>query len=546
MRFIYKTTLMIILLVSHTVTLNAANFEDFVPHNCALYVELNGLGDATTSIKIEEISTILNVFGITKIIDSLGNRSCLALWLDKKDRINAGFIVDTEGDMVQIQQLKRHATRLFGTIALTQKDDAGKHRQVRYGELDLSNNKIIYGYVDEFFVIGIGERSFKTIIDTYNNKLPSLLTNDRYIAAKKNIGPGEISIFCNMEVVASVEQQDRLEPFKKAIEELNGFKSLSASLNLKKPGNFLKVYAPLTRTVQKNINDLIPIPLQHSNRLDPEKTIKALTGEEKLFIAISPAITQFLWHHLRQYIDKEAEGGFFDLINLVEGEYNIDLYDDIIPALTGELALSVLDFHPFAHGILDEKELGINLSFSTDADGGSEIEAEPFDRFGFIFSSSNQMKWNEFSNALANKDNISSIQFFDYNGIRVSEIGNGVYLCNTDGLAISSVGEDQVYNLIDALQEAKQFPINIEQEIQTSIACVQLNLVTLLEILLGSDHIPDKNEALPMLTWVSVEDNALLLQAAFLNEEAPIDTLISFSIVAAKSILSSRNKPTNE
>jgi len=542
----YKTILLVIILVCYTVTVNAATIKDFIPHNCALYVELNELGDITSAIKTEEISIILNSLGATKLIDSIGNRSCLAIWSDKKDRINVGFIVDTEGDLVEIQRLKKIATRLIGLIASTIKEDVGKHRNVRYGELNSKENKVLFGYVDEYFVIGIGESSFKTIIDTYRKKTASILTNDRYVAASDKTGDGEISIFCDVDALVTVKKQDRLEPYKKVIEALNGFKTISVTLNLREPGNFLKIYTSLTPTVQKNINDLIPIPLQHSSKLDPEKTIKALTGEEKLFIAISPAITQFLWHLFRQYADTKAEGRLDNVINFVEGEYNIDLYDDVVPALTGELALSVSDFHPFAYGILDERELGINLSFSTNADSGTEIEAEPFDRFGLIFSSSNYIKWNEFSNALANKDRNSSIQFFDYNSIRVSEIGNAVYLCNTDGLTISSVGEDQVYNLIDALQEEKQFPINIEQVTQTSIVCVQLNLVTLLEILLGSDHIPDPNETLPMLTWLSVEDNTLLLQAAFLNEEAPIDTLTSFTIIAAKSILSSRNKPTNE
>ena len=541
-----KAILLTIFLVGYTITLNAATFEDFIPHNSTLYVELNGLGDATMSIKTGQISAILNTLGTTKIIDTFGNRSCLALWLDKKDRINAGFIVDTEGDMVEIQRLKKIATRLIGLIALTIKEDIGKHRMVRYGELDIDENKILFGYVDEYFVIGIGEKSFKTIIDTYQNKLPSLLTNDRYVAASKKTGPGEIFIYCDLEGLASVEHQDKLEPFKKAIEELSIFKSLSATLNLREPGNFLKVYVPLTPTVLKNLNDNIQITQPVSTNLDPLKTIRAMTGKEKLFVALSPVVTHVLWNLLRVYINTEAESDFYDFINFIEGEYNIDFFDDVIPALTGELALSVTEFQPFMSGILEEKEIDFNISVSTNAEGGSEIEAKPFDLFGFIFSSSNQRKWNEFNNAIANKDNIGSIQFFDYNGIRVSEIANGVYLCNTDGLAITSVGEDEIYSLIDTLQAEKHFPVDIERISQTSIACLQLNLVTLIEALFGTDHIPDANEVLPMLSWLSVEDNSLILQAVFLNENAPIDTLSSLTITAAKSILSSKNKPNNE
>lgn len=546
MKHKYTTILLILFLVSYTVTVNAATFEDFIPNNSVLYVEFKGLGDAATSIKTGEISAILNTLGATKIIDTLGNHSCLAIWLDKKDRINAGFVVDTEGDMVDIQRLKKIATRLIGLISSTIKEDVGKHRKVRYGELDMDENKILFGYVDEYFVIGIGEYSFKTIIDTYQNKLPSLLTNDRYVAASKKIGPGEISVYCDVEGLATVENQDKLEPFKKVIEKLDLFKILSATLNLREHGNFLKVYATLTPTVLKNLNDQIKITQQISDNLDPLKTIRAMTGKEKLFVAISPVITHVLWNLLQVYINTEAEGDFYDFINLIEGEYNIDFFDDVIPALTGELALSVTEFQPFMPGILEERKIDFNISVSTNAEGSSEIEAKPFDLFGFIFSSSNQRKWDEFSNALANKDNVGSIQFFDYNGIRVSEIANRVYLCNSDGLAITSVGEDEIYSLIDSLQAEKHFPVDIEQILQTSIVCLQLNLVTLIEALFGTDHIPDANEVLPMLTWLSVEDNSLKLQAAFLNEDVPIDTLSVFLITTVKSIMSSRNKPNNE
>ena len=389
-------TLIILFFVSFTLTLDAASVDDFIPYDSLLFVKLNGLDEIPNTIENNEITGLLNVLGTSEILDLFGNSSGLTIWLDKKHRVNVAYVVDTKGDMVLIQRLKKIAPRVLGAFATTHKQDVGKHRSIQYSELNLKENKILFGYVDEFLVIGVGERSFKTIIDTYKKKSPSIEKNERFVEATQKTGNAEIFVFSNIATIDNAKKRNALMSFEKVIEELTPFTYISATLNLQEPGEFLKVYAPFTSNTLQNIEEILPIQTQMAHTLDSKKTIRTMSGKDDLFIAISPIVTHTLWSLLREYIEQNADGGFYDALNFFEGEFNVDFYDDVIPALTGEIALSISKFQPFLTPI----KKGSILSFqaSLNSDGNSEIEISPIERFGVIFSSINPAKWDELNN----------------------------------------------------------------------------------------------------------------------------------------------------
>lgn len=537
-------TLLTLYFVSVALTLNAASVDDFIPSDSFLYVKSNGLDDIVNSIENNELTNILNILETTEILDIFGNSSGFAIWLDKEHRANVVYVVDTAGDMVLIQRLKKIAPRLIGLFATTLKEDAGKHRSVQYSELNLGENKILSGYVDEFFVIGVGKRSFKTVIETYQNRNPSILKNENYVAANKNTGTGEIFVFCDVETLDNDKKMNSLGSFKKVVNELTPFTYLYAGINLQVHGKFLKVYAPFTQDALQNIEKELPIQTEMPHTLDSKKAIRAMSGKDDLFIAISPIVTQTLWSFLRQLIEQEAESDFYDALNFFESEFNVDFTDDVIPALTGEFALSISKFQPFVTPIRDGPELSFQVSL--DSDGNSEIEISPIEQFGVIFSSINPNKWDALNNALANTGNTSTKQFFEYGGTAVSQVADSVYLSNINELSIASFGEDDIISLLDTLSVDRHFPIDIEHVAQSSIACLQLNLITLLEAILGTEHIRNPDDLVPILTWLSVEDNALILQAAYIGKKSPLGSLAGFLGTAINGILSSMTKPSGQ
>ena len=536
----FKTIFLLMLILSFTSSSFAASIEEFIPKNSFLYVKLQGIEDITKEIKTSKTNEILNVIGTSEVLDLFGDQSGFAFWLDKEHRVNVAYVVDTNGDMVLIQRLKRIAPRLIGLFATTFKEEAGKHRSVQYSELNLDENKILYGYVDEFIVIGVGKRSFKTVIDTYQNRSPSILENDNYVAANKNTGAGEIFVFCDVESLDNTKKMNSLGTFKKVAKELTPFTFLSAGINLQVHGKFLKVYAPFTQDTIQNIDEKLPIQTEIPHALDSKKAIRAMSGKEDLFIAISPIVTQTLWSLLREYIDQNAEGDFYDALSFFESQFNVDFYNDVIPALTGEIALSISKFQPFVIPIRNGTEMSFQVSL--DSDGNSEIAISPIEQFGVIFSSINRTKWDGLNNALVNTGNTTTKQFFEYGGTTVSQVADSVYLSNINELSIASFGEDDIISVLDTLSVDRDFQIDIEQVAQSSFACLQLNLITLFEALLGTEHIRNPDEIVPILTWLSVEDNALILQAAYVGERPPLESLVSFSDTAINGILSYMKK----
>ena len=192
----------------------------------------------------------------------------------------------------------------------------------------------------------------------------------------------------------------------------------------------------------------------------------------------------------------------------------------MVAGLTGELALSVSDLTQFEPNALNN--LNIEFENSLEIDFG-DVETQGC----LIFNSSNPTKLNLLGNSISNVTN-ASVSQTDYSGTTVSGFAENIYHCRSGELFLLSFSEEQIYALVDTVQEKKK-PSALKLLPKTSTAVVQLNLARLLEV--TGSHLPpemaivDAREVSPLLAWLSVEGNEAVVEATFSEEDAPIEVL---------------------
>ena len=137
------------------------------------------------------------------------------------------------------------------------------------------------------------------------------------------------------------------------------------------------------------------------------------------------------------------------------------------------------------------------------------------------------MKWNRIGNSLSNLQNVSISQT-SYNGTTVSGFGSSIYYTEIGDLFLMGFLEEQVYTLVDAIKADKK-PSYLKRIPKTSVAFAQLNVARALEIEKGAPPVDkvlvDASEILPLLTWLSVEGDEVLLEARLLGKEIPLEVL---------------------
>ena len=250
------------------------------------------------------------------------------------------------------------------------------------------------------------------------------------------------------------------------------------------------------------------------------RTLKAFSGEEELFVAVAPSYSKAYWELVHAEIANNATGDAYAAISFFEGLLNLDLEADVMAGLTGELALSVSDFTRFEPDTLSNLNITFENSLETDF---GEVETQG----GLIFRSDNPAKLNLIGNSITNVSNASVTQT-DYRGTTVSGFAENVYHCKSDGLFLLGFSEEQIYALVDAVQQKKK-PAALKLLPKTPTVAVQLNLARLLEAtgnpLPPEMAIVDAREVSPLLAWLSVEGNEAVVEATFSEEDAPFEML---------------------
>ena len=519
----------LILLLLMTPLVHAAEVEDFIPKESILYVKLQDIDEVYGEIEISEnwekalallsdvsnwqelqqgLAMLQGMLGtnLSGIIETVGYRTALAVWLDEADssQRQVGIVIHSGGNLDTLRQFTKIAEGFLGMgNETTLRLDAGVYQRVRYNVLEGFDSPLKYGFVDEYLVIGAGEGSFEKLLDTYRTDLPSIQQNPEFAKGLEKTGSGEVIIYANVPHVLPA-MEDSLDRWMRAHFPI--FKSVFGQLNLLETGPFLQVAVEYDLNLPENE---IGMFLKEGQRL---KTLNALSGEDDLFVTVAPKVVESIWKSVPT--DDAAEG-----ISFLEGLMNLDLEEDIMTGLTGELALSIPDFTHF-----DPEALS---GFRFEFDGSIELDAGDVQtNGGIVFNSSNRMKWDQIGNSLSNLQN-ASVSQTDYKGATVSEVSSNIFYSEVDGLFLIGFSENQMYALIDTIKRKKKPPY-LKQLPKTPTAFAQLNLARVLEFekgVLPADKLLVNSKEMPrLLTWLSVEGDAAVLEMT-ISEETPIEML---------------------
>lgn len=526
---ISKICCVMLLLVTAAVA-NAAEVEDFMPKESIFYLKLQDIDEVYGEIEVSEnwekalallpnvpdwqemqqgLSMFQTMLGtdLLGIIETLGYRTALAIWVEgaNSSEIETGVVIHSGGNLDKLRQLTKLAEGLLGMAnENTLRLNAGVYQRVRYNAIEIPGGIAKYGFVDDFLVIGTGEGSFERLMDTYRTGMPSIQENKEFDRALEETGSGEVVVYANVPPILSVMQNNVEESLRT---RLAIFQSVFGRLNLLETGTFLQVAAQFNPDLPENE---IGSFLREGQRLE---TLNVLSIEDDLFVTVAPKVVESMWELVPT--DDAAEG-----ISFLEGMLNLNLEEDIMVGLTGELALSVPDFTRFDPEALSGFRFEFDGAIALDA---GDVETDG----GIIFNPRHRMKWNQVGNSISNLQN-ASVSQTNYKGATVSELSSNIFHSEVDGLFLIGFSEEQVHALIDGIKQKKK-PSYLKRLPKTPTAFAQLNLARVLEIQNGSPpadkRLVDSNEVALLLAWLSVEGDAALLEVSLSDEETPVEMI---------------------
>ncbi|RKU29450.1 hypothetical protein C6499_08800 [Candidatus Poribacteria bacterium] len=536
-----KTTIFIFFLIGIAFSANAAKVEDFMPKESILYVQLQHIDEVYGEIETsetwqkalallpddsEEIRKAIRMAeaflstDLLSVLETIGYQTALAVWLDETESPQVGFVVHSGGNLSELQRFTKIAEGAIGlTGGNTLRLDAGVYQRVRYNVMEINQNIAKYGFIEDFLVLGVGEWSFEKLMDTYRNGAPSIRHNEGFAGMQKKIGSGEVVIFADMEHASSLDKWieiNGLDEWRRT--QFPIFQSVYVRLNLLEPGPFHQVAVRFNPKAPDFAENEIGLFLEKGEKLE---VLNALSGKEDLFIAVTSNVVNGAWKIVRSEIEKNLTDDIIEGISYLEGLLNLDLEDDVMTGLTGELALSVSDLSRFDPTSFESLEINADNSFTIDA---AAVETDG----GLIFKPTNFLKWNQFTNSLSNLQNISVSQTV-YNEATLSEFATNIYYSEASGLFLFSFSEEQMYALVDGVKKKKK-PAYLKHVPENPIVFAQLNLARALETA-GEGALPaDKvivssEEIAPSLTWVSVEDDTVLFEIVLSVEDTPLEVL---------------------
>lgn len=505
---------------------HAAKVEDFMPQESIFYVKLQNIDEVYAEIETsenwekalgiltdtpnwQEMQQGLAMLQVTigtdplGIVETVGYQTGLAAWKDESNSLQVGIVIHSGGNLARLQQLTKIVEGLMGMDSNNIFHlDAGVYQRVRYNAIERFDLVIKYGFVDEFLVIGANEGSFEKLMDTFRTDMPSIQENLKFENALKRMGSGEVVVFANVPHALSLPIG-----FDKSLQtRLSIFQSIYGRLNLLETGPFLQVSAQFNPDLPDHE---IGMFLKEGHQL---KTLNALSDEDDLFVAVAPGIMESAWDLAPLDADPDA-------ISFFEGLLNLNL-EDITVGLTGEVALSVPDFTQF--------DLEALSGFRFEFDGAIELDAGDVETGGcFILNPSNRIKWDQIGNSLSNLQN-AAVSQTAYKGETVSTVSSNIHHTEVDGLFLIGFSEEQIYTVIDVIKEKKR-PSYLKQLPKTPTAFAQLNLARTLEIAEGSPPadklIVNAKEIAPIIAWISVKDDAALLEATLSRKETGLEML---------------------
>ncbi len=528
-----KIHIITLLIVISPFSAHAAKVTDFIPKESILYIQVNELNEVYNEISmsdnwksswdsligelnLEEIQQgtmlVQSVIGtdLYGVIDTVGYQIGAAMWQKDIDNPHGGFVVHSGGNLAELQRLTKILTGLIGMSEGTLAIDAGEHRKIKYNTLQLPDVLFTYGYVGDFLVVGIGENSFQKMVDTYRKKSESIKKNEAFVETFKKIGSDQINLYLDLRrVIPFIEEMD-----VEARIQLEAFSKIGFGLNLLEKGPFVQLYAKFDPNFPESYVSRF---LKEGKELT---TPKKMSGNEDLFIAVAPGIVETTWELIQDALQNDSSDDAYAFITYMEGVMNIDFEDDFIAGLTGEIALTVDDLTMFNPGAVESLDIDFENTLQIDA---TSVHTQG----GIVFNSANPSKWDKVENSVSNLQN-TSVSTTDYKGTEVSVFASNVYYAEKNGLSLLSFSEDQMYAMVDGLENKKKISY-LKQVPKAPLAFVKINILKWIELVSNSlpmDNEEEIDDIELLLAWITVKDNEAMLEIAFPDKKSPIELFI--------------------
>lgn len=525
--------LIILFLFCISVSADAAKVTDFIPSDSIVFLQLNDIDEIYNEIQTSEdweqlykgffeesdfsefqqgfmfVQTLIGT-NPSSIFKTIGYQSSIALWKSETDIVQSGIVIHSGGNLAELQRLTKILSGFMGMSDATLKLDVGKHEKVKYNTLQFPEFLITYGFVNEFLVVGIGENSFAKLIDTYRKKLPSIQKNGSFSKVSKKYGDGQLSVSINVpEILPLLQGLSTTER-----NHFEAFNTIFARINLLEVEPVLKIYTEFTPNLNDNIVSMF---LKEGSVL---QTFSESSGDEDLFIAISPGILETLWKIVHTELENTADNEAIGVITFFEGVLNLNLKNDIFSGLTGELALIVNDLTLFEPSSIENLDIEFVNIFTIDAEN---VQTDG----GLIFVPKYPQKWDKIGNSLSKLQN-SSVSHIDYKGTNVLKFASNIHYAESGKFSLLSFSEEQMYSILDRVHEKRKNTLS-KQLPKNPLVMVKLNLIGLVESIDGTVKMLNQVESpaivSPVLGWITVNGNKAVLELTFSGKETPLEEL---------------------
>ncbi len=522
------------LLLSFPILSHAAKVTDFIPKDSVAYLQINDLGEIYNEIKMSEtwkkdlepligeelrrniqngLMLAQNIISadVYTVIETLGYQVGGAMWLDETGNQQGGIVVHSGGNLAELKRFTKIATGLLGLSEGILTLDAGEHRKVKYDTLQMPDFLLAYGFVGDFLVVGIQENSFEQLIDTYRKKSDSIKRNESFVQTSKAMETGQVNMYLDfgdvLPYLDGIDEETRVQ-----VEVIS---NVSAVLNLLEKGPILQLQ---TKIDPDRSESYISRFLKEGKELS---TLKSISGDEDLFVSIAPGILNTVWELINEELENSETDDAFALITYLEGMLNLNFDEDVVAGLTGEIALTVNNLSLFEPSSIENLNLELFESFQIDA-GNVHTNG------GIIFNSSNTDKWKQIKNSLSNIQN-TSVSKINYKDTDISIFATNIYYSEKDGLSLLSFSDEQMFSLIDGLENKRKISF-MKQVPKKPLAFAKLNILKVLELVsegeitINEDEID--TEISPLLAWINVKENTVMLEVMVSDKESPLEVLL--------------------
>ena len=561
MRKQFNYTWLLALILSNIIALlvafptNAAKIEELIPKDSIVYVTLRDLDDVWGTIeesenwkgifnepsvksKIDELNEgmqMLNLMlgiDVPGLVEAFGHQIALML-LPGDPEPMIGVVVNTGGAIREVERVVTGLTQLAGMDEGNDvQPQAGKYRKIEYSTVQIDEVLLTYAFIGDLLVIGFTPGSFEVMIDTYRKQRESIRLNKQFQQTQKEFGGGQVFAYINGEGALPLVTADMDEKARHEFDVfgLDSLQTLVFSLDLLDVDGGVQLYAQVKPEGRSGI---LGVLLQEGQ---PLQSIEGLSGEEDLFIAIAPPNSKAIWKFVETIATgADSSGGFYDGVAEVERLLNLDIENDIVGALTGEIAL----WGNFGDKI-ESIDTPIDLFYEIDA--------------AIVAVLKNPAKWHTFLDSIQNLANLS-IQQYDYNGTILHQLpfppNNPTVTINygeVKNLFLVSLSDERFESVVDNASTGpavKGFKKRLKALPADPILILQLKLDQFLPTLMASGedgiqispHLIQQLQGMePLLASISVKGNEAWFKVGIASEEM-VEVLGKIASVIAPAIV---------